>query len=100
MAIEETKANEGEVLLQGIQGARLTSVQFVLNYLILGFDQKGALTALVWPEIVDGEQSLKFGMSGYRDHLCELIGQIVESTEINRDETIVIVFERKRQLVI
>jgi hypothetical protein len=35
--------------LLNIVGARLTSVQFILNYLILGFDERGAYTTLVWP---------------------------------------------------
>ncbi len=32
-----------EEALSRLVGARLTSVQFILNYLILGFDEKGAL---------------------------------------------------------
>jgi hypothetical protein len=36
-----------EKALSRLAGARLTSVQFILNYLILGFDERGALTTLV-----------------------------------------------------
>jgi hypothetical protein len=43
MGIENTKVKEGESVLLRIIGARLSSVQFVMNYLILGFDGKGAL---------------------------------------------------------
>ena len=49
----DTEANriKKEEALARLIGARLTSVQFILNYLILGFDERGALTTLVWPEI-------------------------------------------------
>jgi hypothetical protein len=93
MAPNKSSVNKGEALLQTIRGVRLTSVQFVLDYVILGFDSKGALTALVWPEIHDGVTTLKFGMTGYRDRLCELIPKVVRSVEISEDETIFITFE-------
>jgi hypothetical protein len=83
----------GTNLLSEISGARLSSVQFVLDYLILGFDEKGALTTLVWPEIImSGRQTIKFGMPGYRDSLCDLITKLVENVEITSDETIFIGF--------
>jgi len=81
---------ESEVVLDRIVGARLTSVDFVLNYLSLGFDNKGALTTLVWPEISAAGQVLKFGMQGYRDGLCELIAQVVSEVNFSDDETITI----------
>ena len=36
----ETRLQEQRAISR-LVGARLTSVQFVLNYLILGFDEKG-----------------------------------------------------------
>jgi len=39
-----TKVEDGSSVLARIVGARLTSVDFVMDYLILGFDGKGALT--------------------------------------------------------
>jgi hypothetical protein len=68
-------------------------VQFVLDYLILGFDKKGALTTLVWPEISSSDNVVRFGMTGYRDRLCELITQVVGTVEVGEDETILIAFE-------
>lgn len=73
--------------------ARLTSVQFVLNYLILGFGETGALTTLVWPEIYDGSKKITFGMQGYRDALCALIEKIAKNATLESDETIIIDFE-------
>ncbi len=96
---DKTRLNDnGEAFLQKIVGARLTSVQFVLNYLILGFDERGALTTLVWPELFDGKASLQFGMPGYRDQLCELIEQVVEKLELTPDETIIIGLKNKAQM--
>ena len=100
MTPSEASVNEGEALLRTICGARLTSVQFVLDYLILGFDEVGALTTLVWPDIRDGDAVFKFGMSDYRDHLCELITQVVKTVEITEDETICITFENESRIQI
>jgi hypothetical protein len=86
-------ANRDSPVLARIVGARLSSVDFVLDYLILGFDEKGALTSLVWPEIISpAGRVLKFGMEGYRDSLCELITQVVSEAHIGDDETITISF--------
>jgi len=79
--------NEG---LLRIIGARLSSVQFVLNYLILGFDEKGALTSLVWPEVMHADHTLKFGDPGYRDRLCELIEKVVTGASMDSADTITI----------
>jgi|HubBroStandDraft_4_1064222.scaffolds.fasta_scaffold124120_1 hypothetical protein len=92
VAVDGANVNDSEASLQSICGARLTSVQFVLDYLILGFDGKGALTTLVWPEISSSNTVVRFGMSGYRDHLCELITQVVGTVEMGEDETILIAF--------
>ncbi len=90
--MKKAKKKLGERVLQTIRGARLSSVQFVLDYLILGFDEKGALTTLVWPEVTSNGSTLKFGDPGYRDCLCALIAQIVEDARIGDDETIMVHF--------
>jgi hypothetical protein len=90
--------DEREALLQTVSGSRLTSVQFVLDYLILGFDEKGALTTLVWPEIYDGDAVFTFGMNGYRDRLCQLIPEVVGTVEMAEDETIFITFADKSRM--
>ena|SRR5215469_6361033 len=98
MGSNATSVSKGEALLQTIRRKRLTSVQFVLDYLILGFDAAGALTTLVWPEIQTSSSILRFGMSGYRDCLCELITQVVKGVEMSKDETILISFENTCRL--
>jgi hypothetical protein len=84
---------EQEKALSRIIGARLTSVQFILNYLILGFDERGALTTLVWPEIRDAGERFTFGREGYRDKLCSVIECIVQSATVEQDATISIYYE-------
>lgn len=79
---------ERQKALLRVIGARLTSVQFVLNYLIIGFDEKGALTTLVWPEIIERSRVLRYPETGYRDQLCGLIGEVVTGSAIDQSDTI------------
>jgi hypothetical protein len=88
----------GEEFLQKIVGARLTSVQFVLDYLILGFDERGALTTLVWPKLIKHNASFAYAESGYRDALCGLIYRTVRQANISAEETITIIFEDGTQI--
>lgn len=81
-------------------GSRLTSVQFVLEYLILGFDERGALTTLVWPELVETSGLLRFGDSGYRDLLCSWIGRVITGAAIDKDDTISIQLGESDSLLI
>jgi hypothetical protein len=90
---DEATWTDKEKALARLIGARLTSVQFILNYLILGFDERGALTTLVWPEISNGDRRMTFGAQGYRDELCSLIEEVVKSVTVEPDETISIDFE-------
>ncbi len=93
MEIDSTKVGHGDAALSRVLGARLSSVDFVLDYLILGFNGKGALTSLVWPEVVLPDGSvLTLGMQGYRDALCDLITQVVSSIHLSEDEIITISF--------
>ena len=95
----EVSSIKKEEALYRLVGGRLTSVQFILNYLILGFDDKGALTTLVWPEIHrEGGKVIIFGTQGYRDELCFLIEKATRNLAIDADETISIEFENGTEL--
>jgi hypothetical protein len=63
-----------------------------MDYLILGFGNRGALTTLVWPELNVAARNILFGSAGYRDTLCDFISKTVNSVEVNDDETILISF--------
>jgi hypothetical protein len=76
----------------------LTSVQFILNYLILGFDERGALTTLVWPELYHGTGKMIFGAQGYRDELCSLIEKVAKNVTLEPDETINFDFENGTEI--
>jgi hypothetical protein len=52
---------EKEQAISRLMGAPLTSVQFVMDYLILGFDAQAALTTLVWPEILHENKKMTLG---------------------------------------
>jgi hypothetical protein len=87
-----------EEALFRINGARLTSVQFILDYLSLGFDERGALTTLVWPELYQGAKKMTFGAHGYRDELCSLIEKIAQNITMECDETISFEFENGTEM--
>jgi hypothetical protein len=97
--LSEKWLKDEQVLLR-IVGTRLTSVQFVLSYLILGFDEKGALTTLVWPEIVNRASVTKYGDAEYRNSLCSLIEDVVDTATLQQDETINILFRSGIELII
>ncbi len=99
MKLKKTRVKNGEFVLSRIVGARLTSVDLVLDYLILGFDGKGALTALVWPGIAIAGNILKFGIPSYRDQLCGLITEVVSEVCFSEDETITISLRENRLLI-
>jgi len=63
MISDDSSRIEKERALSRLIGARLTSVQFILNYLILGFDERRSLTTLVWPQIRYAEDVLRFTLS-------------------------------------
>lgn len=84
--------------LSKLVGAPLTSVQFVLNYLILGFDEKGALTTLVWPKLRRRKEETALGMDRYRNELCSLINCKVVTASVGHDETILIQFDDGAEL--
>jgi hypothetical protein len=94
------KMKNENTALEELSGARLTSVQFVMDYLILGFDGKGALTTLAWPKIIEGDIKMEYGMSGYRDSLCELITKTAKKVSVSDDEVFSFIFENSKQLQI
>lgn len=69
--------------LRQLFGSRLTSVIFVLDYVIIGFEGGRALTLLLWPTIYKDAQRSVSGMAEYRDALCSFIGALVTSAMID-----------------
>jgi hypothetical protein len=88
---EPKKARDGaqvamENPMRQLVGCRLTSVIFVLDYLIIGFEGPRALSLLLWPKITKGGRDLVVGMVEYRDALCSFIGETVTEATISSTE--------------
>ncbi|SEG69686.1 hypothetical protein SAMN05421819_4371 [Bryocella elongata] len=81
-----------------IEGEELGSVTFVQDYVQLDFNGP-VLTLYIWPEVFIpvgvsmGEGSYAFGEPGYRDALCFVIGEPVETTSFEEGSALEIQFE-------
>lgn len=89
--MDETQTTEDYGLANYIQGATLSFVQFIMDYLIIGFDKNDAITTLVWPELIIQDKTTLFGMPGYRDLLCGCIMSIVHSVNVKKSKKIDII---------
>jgi hypothetical protein len=87
-AVDENPDRQAEELLNG---ERLVSITFILDYLQLGFDDAG-MSVLVWPMFMFEELSACYGDADYRDMLCELIEQEVERVTIVPDHSMELLF--------
>jgi hypothetical protein len=93
-ALEDFRAQGGSLPVgpKAIIGEALSTVTFVWDYVQLGFDGRGF--NVMCPMIVRTPgDSVRSGEAGFRDRLCELIGQIVRGVEIS-DTAIEISFDR------
>ena len=86
--IVEVLADRG---LETIVGESLTSVEFVMDYVVLGFNES-RLTTFVVPHVQNLDRTFSQTDSGYRDALCALIGVVVTSTEVREEEVLRITF--------
>lgn len=82
----------GRKLLQTIVGERLSSVEFVEDYVQLRFNG-ATLTAFTLPTVSTDSQTLHWGEPHYRDELCRQIGHLVKSVSIQAGEFIEVVFD-------
>ena len=57
----------------------------MMDYLAIGFN-KGALTAIIPPDILEGDKRWQWGKPGYNDKLISLIQTEVSSAVLNEDE--------------
>ncbi len=79
-------------ILSDIVGEQLIEVDFVLDYIQLGFDGP-YLTIFMFPRVEIGEVVIKPGQPGYRDALCKRITKIVKAATAVENEKIQIVFD-------
>lgn len=79
-------------MFESIIGERLSSVEFVQDYVQLRFDGP-TLTAFVWPVLRFRSKAVRFGESSYRDELCGRIGHKVRTAELRQGEAVIVEFE-------
>lgn len=89
----EADFGKQKAAIAALSGAQLSSVEFIMDYLILGFGANGALTTIVWPEIYHEKKRLLFSEPSYRDELCALITVRVAHAAIDDEDTIRFLFE-------
>jgi hypothetical protein len=77
--------------LSQLCGTILTSVEFVLDYLVLKFEGP-TLTTYTRPSVSVGGKTLSWAQVGYRDAVCERIGVKVVSTNIVDNDELTIAF--------
>lgn len=92
--IDEVLADRG---LERIVGEFMSSVEFVMDYVQLGFNGS-TLTSFVCPQVHDHGQIFRETEPGYRDTLCSLIGMVVADTETREYEELKITFNDGRSI--
>src|SRR6185312_1195856 len=87
--------NEWQEGITKLRFAKMTSVVFVMDYLMLGFDGQVVLTTLVWSSMHSPqlENELTIRTPGYRHRLCSLLGKVVAKSWIDDDDTIHLLFD-------
>jgi hypothetical protein len=86
-------------LIETLRGARLTSVEFVLDYVQLRFD--GPYLTINAPfEMEVAAHGYRKGASGYRDALCERLGRTVQGSLTVQDQELRIEFDDTSKLTI
>jgi len=83
--------------LQIIVGQRLTSVEFVMDYIQLRFDGP-VLTVLSPVTVTTDELEIRSGEAGFRDCLCERIAARVTSARIVPHEALQLEFEDEARI--
>lgn len=80
--------------ISAIEGAELTAVEFVSDYLRLRFGDPGPMFTLhAWPHVLLPDFSVAFGEPEYRNALCAQIGQVVEKASLEELGALTIEFD-------
>ncbi|MBD5654049.1 MAG: hypothetical protein IAI50_02570 [Candidatus Eremiobacteraeota bacterium] len=82
-----------ESILSDLVGKRLTSVKFVLDYCIIGFADRCALSTTVWPELRGESSPMSVEKSGFRNRLCSFIDHQVVTITLSANQTLDIHFD-------
>lgn len=85
--------------LQDLVGSHLSAVVFVQDYVQLQFDGPG-LTAITQPRVHTLNETYGWGMSEYRNLLCNQIGKLVRRAFTIKGQEIKIEFEDDSSITI
>ncbi len=76
--------NDTASVTQSLVGKTLTSVGFIDDSLLLGFDEI-ELTTPLWPTVARKDSLFTYGMLEYRNELCDTIGSDVTDIQMQPD---------------
>ena len=102
IAVLQKEAQEAIAVLsdrgmESIVGEMMSSIEFVMDYVQLHFNNS-TLTSFTYPLVhVDGK-NLGQTDAGYRDAICALIGRYVARTETRPEEALKIVFAEGNEI--
>ncbi|MBV8191778.1 MAG: hypothetical protein JOY64_35515 [Alphaproteobacteria bacterium] len=92
MTTEMDPANFRDDPLSYLENRELSGITFVRDYVQLHFDS-AFINAFVWPTITTGDKAFKKQTPGYRDVLCDQIGQHVVAAVAMPDTSISVHFQ-------
>lgn len=81
----------GDRGLKGVIGGSIVSVEFVMDYVNIHFEDS-TLTAISLPKVHESGQRHVFGQAGYRDALCSFVSRTVVDVSDDGAEEIALVF--------
>jgi hypothetical protein len=87
------------MLLDELQSQRLSSVEFVQDYIQLHFDDY-TMTLYNPIKIIQGSSSLRQEESGFKDVLCHFINRNVRDVSYTKGEKVEVVFDSNSSVVV
>jgi hypothetical protein len=83
------RGDHAEIL--AIEGAKMSAVTFVQDYIQLHFDGP-TITTITLPEVIVGNDKWNASMSGYKDALCRQIAKVVKRGLVKPNDRLQIEF--------
>lgn len=78
---------------------KLVSVEFILDYIQLHFDE-ATITAITWPTIQTKGTNYESSNIEYRNILCDLIGQKLTQVQVIEKDKVLLIFGETASLEI
>ena len=91
--------NENYITVTDLPGMEVSGIEFVRDYIEIHFDGP-ILRCISYPTVQSFESRWKLPEPGSRDAICELIGTIVESVDLDDDTMLTAKFSNGYKLFI